>query len=109
MKDSFARSAMLVMRRKSIRKSARATVTPMKPSSSPTTAKMKSVCCSGRNASRFCGPARNPLPNSPPEPIALVRRESFPHHRREHSDHDVDDEQRDPLEQIRPVAEDERQ
>ena len=30
--------------------------TPTKPSSSPTTEKTKSVCCSGRKASRFWGP-----------------------------------------------------
>ena len=44
------------------RKSASATLTPMKPSSSPTTAKMKSVCCSGRKPSRFCVPSVKPLP-----------------------------------------------
>ena len=68
--ESFARSAMRITRRKSNRNSASASVTPMKPSSSPTTAKMKSVCCSGRNASRFCGPCVIPVPNQPPDPIA---------------------------------------
>ena len=71
LKESLARSAIFVTRRKSSRKRANARVTPMKPSSSPTTAKMKSVCCAGRNANRFCVPSVYPLPNHPPEPMAI--------------------------------------
>ena len=39
---------------------------PMKPSSSPTTAKIKSVCASGNHAS-FCLDAPNPAPYKPPD------------------------------------------
>ena len=44
LKESFDRSAILVTRRNSDPNSAIASVTPRNPSSSPTTAKMKSVC-----------------------------------------------------------------
>ncbi len=69
--ESLALVATRITRRNRNRKSVSATVTPMNPSSSPTTAKMKSVCCSGRNASRFWVPAVKPLPNQPPDPIAI--------------------------------------
>ncbi len=69
--ESLARDATRITRRKRRRKSASATVTPRKPSSSPTTAKMKSVCCSGRKAPRFCVPSVNPFPSHPPDPIAI--------------------------------------
>ena len=69
--ESLERSAILVTRRNSSMNSERASATPTKPSSSPTTAKMKSVCCAGRKASRFCVPCVNPLPNHPPDPIAI--------------------------------------
>ena len=42
----------------------------MKPNSSPMTQKMKSVEFSGMYASCVCVPLVNPLPNSPPEPMA---------------------------------------
>src|SRR5207244_1229805 len=44
-----------------------ATSTPTNPSSSPTTEKMKSVCCAGRKASRFCVSSVEPFPSRPPE------------------------------------------
>ena len=70
-KESLARVATRMIRRNRKRKRTNAVVTPRNPSSSPTTAKMKSVCCSGRNASRFCVPCVYPLPVRPPEPIAI--------------------------------------
>ena len=42
----------------------------MKPSSSPTIAKMKSVCGNGRKKS-FCRLPPRPLPNQPPAPTAM--------------------------------------
>ena len=44
---------------------------PIKPNSSQTVLKMKSVCFAGRNPSWFCVPCRYPLPKSPPEPTAI--------------------------------------
>ncbi len=41
------------------------------PNSSPMTAKMKSVWRSGRNSSCAWLPCIQPLPNTPPEPIAI--------------------------------------
>jgi hypothetical protein len=43
----------------------------MRPNSSPSTAKMKSVERSGRNSSWACVPLPQPLPNMPPEPMAI--------------------------------------
>src|SRR6185369_7126765 len=43
---------------------------PTRPSSSPTTAKMKSECANGRN-SIFCLPCAKPRPFVPPEPTAI--------------------------------------
>ena len=57
--------------RMSVRKSSSTTAHPMKPSSSPTVQKMKSVSCSGTYFSFVCVPLRNPLPFSPPEPMAI--------------------------------------
>ena len=50
---------------------ASSTTLPMKPSSSATTVKMKSVDCTGRKPSWFCRPAVSPCPNRPPEPTAF--------------------------------------
>ena len=44
---------------------------PTKPSSSPATVKMKSVCCSGTNRPLVWVPWNSPVPNRPPEPIAM--------------------------------------
>ena len=44
---------------------------PMKPSSSPATVKMKSVCCSGMNLPLVCVPWNSPEPLNPPDPIAM--------------------------------------
>ena len=44
---------------------------PSSPNSSPITAKMKSVERSGRNSRCACVPFIQPLPNRPPEPIAI--------------------------------------
>ena len=43
----------------------------MRPNSSPKTAKMKSVCRSGRKSRWVCVPLSQPLPVTPPEPIAI--------------------------------------
>ena len=45
---------------------------PMKPSSSPTAVKMKSVCCSGTMSSRVWVPLNRPVPVRPPEPMAIL-------------------------------------
>ena len=47
------------------------TAPPTNPSSSPTTVKMKSVCCSGTYAPFVCEPPNSPWPVSPPLPIAI--------------------------------------
>ncbi len=41
------------------------------PHSSTKVVKMKSVCFSGRKFSDDCVPFRKPLPNMPPEPMAI--------------------------------------
>ena len=46
-------------------------VTPMRPSSSPMTAKIMSVCASGRYEI-FPTPSPSPAPVTPPEPIQMV-------------------------------------
>ena len=45
---------------------------PTKPNSSPRIAKMKSVCCAGKNRSWVWVPCKSPLPNNPPEPMATI-------------------------------------
>jgi hypothetical protein len=45
---------------------------PRKPSSSPTSANMKSVCRSGKNPNWPCVPPNNPFPNNPPDPTAIL-------------------------------------
>ena len=44
---------------------------PTRPSSSPATVKMKSVCCSGTKPARVCEPSKSPWPKSPPLPTAI--------------------------------------
>ncbi len=44
---------------------------PAKPSSSPATVKMKSVCCSGTEPPLVSGPSKSPLPVNEPEAIAI--------------------------------------
>ena len=44
---------------------------PKKPASSERMLKMKSVLCSGRNRKWLCVPRKNPLPKSPPAPMAV--------------------------------------
>ena len=48
------------------------TAQPTKPSSSPATAKMKSVCCSGTKLPATSWPWNRPWPSRPPEPIAIL-------------------------------------
>ena len=48
------------------------TTAPTKPHSSARTAKMKSVCFSGRKSSRVCVPSKKPLPHIMPEPTATL-------------------------------------
>ena len=45
---------------------------PIRPNSSPNTARMKSVDRSGMKSSWDWLPLSQPLPNTPPEPIAMV-------------------------------------
>ena len=45
---------------------------PANPSSSATTAKMKSVCFSGKKLSWLCEPCPSPFPHIPPDPTATV-------------------------------------
>ncbi len=47
-------------------------VAPKNPHSSHKTEKIKSVLLSGKNLSLFCVPFKNPLPNKPPDPIAII-------------------------------------
>ena len=47
-------------------------ITPKNPVSSAKTEKIKSVCFSGRKLSRLWVPANNPLPQNPPDPIAIL-------------------------------------
>ena len=47
-------------------------IEPTKPSSLPTTAKMKSVCCSGTKLPAIIWLWNSPVPCSPPEPIAIL-------------------------------------
>ena len=47
------------------------TPAPTRPSSSPATVKMKSVCCSGTKPDLVCEPLKSPWPNTPPLPIAI--------------------------------------
>ena len=47
-------------------------VTPMRPSSSPITAMMKSVRLAGKKPSWLCVPSNRPLPLNPPEPSAVL-------------------------------------
>ena len=43
----------------------------MKPSSSPSTAKMKSLCCTRRKLSWVWLPLPRPRPHQPPEPTLM--------------------------------------
>ena len=45
---------------------------PSRPNSSEKAAKMKSVVRSGMNSRWVCVPCMNPLPNTPPEPMAIM-------------------------------------
>jgi len=44
---------------------------PTKPNSSPKALNIKSVCCSGINCKLVSLPCSKPVPNNPPEPIAI--------------------------------------
>ncbi len=52
------------------KKSVSTIAAPINPSSSQITAKIKSVCASGRKKS-FWRPSINPTPVNPPEPMAM--------------------------------------
>ena len=69
---SPASRAVTTPRQSTMRYKSSRNVTPMKPSSSPTTAKMKSVWFSGKKFSWLCVPPKSPLPNSMPEPMAIL-------------------------------------
>ena len=45
---------------------------PKNPHSSPMVQKMKSVLCSGTNLNLVCVPWRYPLPEKPPDPMAIL-------------------------------------
>ena len=62
---------MRIRRRISMQSRASTTIVPRKPHSSPTVQKMKSVCRSGTKPYLICVPSRNPLPQNPPEPMAI--------------------------------------
>ncbi|CAB4755740.1 unannotated protein [freshwater metagenome] len=47
------------------------TIAPMKPSSSPTTVKMKSLSLTGTKLPWVCGPSKSPYPVIPPPPMAI--------------------------------------
>ena len=44
---------------------------PIRPHSSASTEKIKSVCCSGKNDNTFCDPFKNPFPVIIPDPMAI--------------------------------------
>src|SRR4029434_5265142 len=50
---------------------------PTSPNSSPNTAKMKSVCRSGRKSRCVCVPFNHPFPTTPPEPSASDARDAW--------------------------------
>ena len=52
--------------------SATMTAQPTKPSSSPATVKMKSVCTEGTKLPPVNVPWNRPWPNRPPEPTAIL-------------------------------------
>src|SRR5262249_18199449 len=64
------RAAMRRPRNATSAKSARTTPAPTRPSSSPITEKMKSVCAAGREYI-FCCPCPSPTPGTPAEPKAM--------------------------------------
>ena len=70
-KTSVAREAIRSPRHSTTPSRASSVDAPSSPSSSPATVKMKSVCCSGMKFPRVCVPSNSPLPNTPPEPIAM--------------------------------------
>ena len=69
-KASGARRAARRPRQATTAKQSTSPTAPTKPSSSPTIAKMKSVCGNGRKKS-FCRLPPSPLPNQPPAPTAI--------------------------------------
>ncbi len=71
-KVSWPRMAMTMQRTTMAVYSASSSSTPIRPSSSEYTAKMKSVCASGRKSSLAWVPSSQPLPNRPPEPMAIL-------------------------------------
>ena len=68
---SSARAAIRIARTSTMASRAMMVIAPTKPSSSPATAKMKSVCCSGTKLPATSWPWNRPWPNIRPEPIAI--------------------------------------
>src|SRR5262249_26387357 len=67
---SGCRAAMRRPRAATTANSASTAAAPTRPSSSPMTEKMKSVCAAGRKYI-FCWPCPRPTPETPPEPKAM--------------------------------------
>jgi len=65
------RSAIKIIRIIKARNSIITTIEPTNPHSSPTVQKMKSVLCSGTKLNLVYVPFKKPLPQNPPEPIAI--------------------------------------
>ena len=65
---SFDKYGILIARQIRMANSISTNAAPTNPNSSPTTVKMKSVCCSGTKSRFVCVPPRKPAPNSPPAP-----------------------------------------
>ncbi len=70
-KTSSVRTAIRRQRHSTTPSSTISSPAPTRPSSSPATVKMKSVCCSGTNPDWVCDPPNRPCPNRPPLPMAI--------------------------------------
>ena len=68
---SSATAAALIARKMMMPSSPTITAQPTKPSSSPATVKMKSVCTEGTKFPPVNVPWNRPWPNVPPEPTAI--------------------------------------
>ena len=71
-KASRASWAVRKKRQATMARSPSTKVAPTNPSCSPIAVKMKSVCCSGTYPRFVSTPCQEPLPHTPPEPMASL-------------------------------------
>ena len=64
--------AIFIILRRNIAYKTTNTVPPTTPSSSTTTANIKSLSCIGKKSYWFCVPLYSPFPVIPPEPMAII-------------------------------------